>query len=423
MIPQKKSNTNSSTRKIIMKWKSLPKDLIQEIINVAQEVGLNSIAIVGGVVRDELLNNSQNEIVIRSKDLDLVVEGSASDLADALYNQLGAKRVTSLQIYNDYNTAEMKIDGFPVDLATARIEQYPQPGQNPNVTPSSLKEDLSRRDFTINAMAIDLSDMSLIDPHEGQHSLLKKEIKFLHNQSVKEDPTRIIRAARYSSRFLFNLSPESLAQIRSTLKAWPWNCSKAKSLKSIPAALSTRLRLELEILLKQEDWGIAIEKLQDWGALILLDQSLQDDKTWKRRLKWASKFKINLLTALISSSQDSQIIAARLQLPIQQQNLILQTIEIKKFLLGISLKTEYLDWPPSKWVEEIEQANWNTQAIEIAICNAYPMWRKLLKWLHKWRLVKSPISAKELIEKGWEPGPALGQELRKLRARALDDYK
>ena len=91
--------------------------------------------------------------------------------------------------------------------------------------------------------------------------------------------------------------------------------------------------------------------------------------------------------------------------------------------MGISLKTEYLDWPPSKWVEEIEQANWNTQAIEIAICNAYPMWRKLLKWLHKWRLVKSPISAKELIEKGWEPGPALGQELRKLRARALDDYK
>ena len=423
MIHQNDTGISSFESKLTISWVNLPQSLIQEIIKVSQDIGIHSIAIVGGFVRDQLLKEIQEDTLLSLRDLDLVIEGSASNLAYELQSQLGSSRVSNLQIHDSYNTAEMKIDGFPVDLATARIEHYSEPGQNPNITPCSLKEDLFRRDFTINAMAIDLSDMSLLDPLGGQDSLLKKELKFLHPKSVKEDPTRIIRAARYSSRLLFDLEPNSLNQIRSTLKEWPWVSSENKSSQNAPAALSTRLRLEMEILLNQENWAIALEKLQKWGGLLLFDQNLQDDQTWQRRLRWASKLKVNLLTAFISASKSSTSLAARLQLPMQQQNLLIQNLEIQEFLFDLNLNKEYLHWSPSKWTYEIEQSNWNHEAVALAICNASTLWGPLLRWWSRWRLIQSPISANELMKRGWDPGPNLGEELKRLRAKALDRYK
>ena len=119
----------------------------------------------------------------------------------------------------------MRIDGLSIDLARARAEIYPAPGLNPLVEPDSLEKDLARRDFTVNAMAVVLQPDGrrlLLDPHGGQEHLVKRQLAFLHEGSVKDDPTRVIRAARYGARLGFSLAPEALSQVRRTLTAWPW---------------------------------------------------------------------------------------------------------------------------------------------------------------------------------------------------------
>ena len=409
-------------RKSQLEWPNLPENLLLDIQKAAQQAGINGLAVVGGAVRDGLLKTSGKGSLESSKDLDLVVEGSASHLAAALQESLDPKRFTTVRVHDLYNTVEINIDGFPVDLATARIEKYAAPGHNPQITPCILEEDLLRRDFTINAMAIELSNMRLIDPHGGKAAIEKRELHFLHSKSVQDDPTRIIRAARYSARLLFVLTPDSLKQIQSTIRNWPWEWRHNDSWHIAPPALATRLRLELELLLTQEPWEKALSTLQSWGGFLLFDRGLQSDQNWNRRLRWASRMQIDLLTAFLIGAEDPEALAARLQLSKQQQLLITQNIEIHKFLSAFSVKNEYLSWPPSKWCNEIENANWHPDAVALSICNGIKIWRPLLKWWSRWRLIKSPISGKELIKQGWNSGPALGKELKRLRDKKLDKH-
>ncbi len=403
-----------------LEWPGLPKYLLLDIYLTAKTIGIKNIAIVGGMVRDKLLKNLEKGTTNTPRDLDLVVEGSATELARELEKQLGANRVKDLQFYNEYDTAEMKIDGFPVDLATARLERYKAAGQNPEIIPCALKEDLFRRDFTINAMAIELSNMTLLDPCFGEIALSKKEIEFLHPKSVEEDPTRVIRAARYCSRLQFDLAPDALSQIQLTLTNWPWDWETGSHNQLAPPALATRLRLELELLLLKEPWQVALTKLQSWGGLSLLDQGLQNDSFWNRRLLWASRLKVNPLTALVIGAGNPSALAERLQLPQKQQLLINQHLEIQEFLNELNQTKECLIWPPSKWTFELESKNWHPEAIALSICKGGPWWKPLFRWWGRWRLLKSPISAKKLIENGWTPGKALGKELQRLRRKELD---
>ncbi len=412
-----------SANKFELDWSTFPNNLLFDLREAAKKVNITTLAIVGGVVRDEFLKNSEKSFPKSSKDLDLVVEGSASQLAAALQKQLGPKRFSNIQIHKAYNTVEMKIDGFPVDIATARLEKYELPGQNPKITPCILEQDLQRRDFTINAIAIELSEMRLLDPHGGKTALEKRELEFLHNKSVEDDPTRIIRAARYSARLLFKITPKALEQIHTTLGNWPWVWKQGDPSNLAPPALATRLRIELELLLEQEPWEEALTNLQNWGGLLLLDRGLQSDPNWKRRLRWASKLEVNLLMALVIGAEDPEALAARLQLGQQQQHVISQCLELQKFLYKLITEKICLTWSPSRWCYEIEEAKWHPNAVALSICNGGPLWRTLLRWWNRWRSIKSPISAQELINKGWEPGPSLGKELEKIRAEKLDSFR
>ena len=95
-----------------------------------------------------------------------------------------------------FGTVALQLDGIPLDLATARQESYPAPAENPVVQPGTLTADLVRRDFTINAMAFDLVTGELIDHHHGLEDLASGQLRFMNAGSVKDDPTRVIRAAR-----------------------------------------------------------------------------------------------------------------------------------------------------------------------------------------------------------------------------------
>ncbi|MFL5757337.1 MAG: CCA tRNA nucleotidyltransferase, partial [Chloroflexota bacterium] len=161
--------------------------------------------LVGGAVRDLLLGR-------RGFDVDLAVVGDAESYAHALATRLGGHVVT----HGQFGTAVVHYDGGHVDVATARTETYAAPGALPQVAPaSSIEDDLRRRDFTINAMAIALPEQRLIDPYRGEEHLRDRLVRVLHEQSFIDDPTRNFRAARYETRHAFRMDPktETLAML------------------------------------------------------------------------------------------------------------------------------------------------------------------------------------------------------------------
>ena len=131
---------------------------------------------MGGVVRDWLLHRRHGRPWAGVPDLDWVVEGEAARLASALQCRFGSQRVTAVQEHSAFATVALKLDGIPLDLAMARQETYPAPAANPVVQAGTLQADLARRDFTINAMALDLVSGELIDLHHGQKDLVSGQL-------------------------------------------------------------------------------------------------------------------------------------------------------------------------------------------------------------------------------------------------------
>jgi len=156
-----------------------------------------ALYLVGGSVRDLLLEREQ-------LDLDIAVAGDAIDLAQAL----AAAADGRVAVHPSFGTASVKGPFFSVDLAQTRAEEYPHPGALPVVRPASLEEDLARRDFTVNAMALRLTRPQagrLVDPHAGRQDLERRAIRVLHDGSFRDDATRMLRAVRYEGRLSFRL--------------------------------------------------------------------------------------------------------------------------------------------------------------------------------------------------------------------------
>ncbi len=186
---------------------------LKEMVKIIsqQAAGLNmTVYIVGGVVRDLLLERNVS-------DLDLVVEGDAIELAEQLAKKLEGKLVC----YSQFKTATLHFTtGQRLDLATARKEEYSVPGALPKVSSGDIRDDLFRRDFTVNAMAICVSlDRfgELVDFWGGREDLAKKKIRILHDLSFVDDPTRILRAIRFEGRLKFTIEAKTLGFIKNAL--------------------------------------------------------------------------------------------------------------------------------------------------------------------------------------------------------------
>ncbi|EAQ70129.1 tRNA nucleotidyltransferase/poly(A) polymerase [Synechococcus sp. RS9917] len=395
--------------------------MLQVLQAEAQRQGLGVLALVGGAVRDALLHHEHRDPWRGLPDLDLVVEGSSERLAHGLRQQLGPERVSELRVHGRFGTVEMVVDGVLLDLAQARQERYPAPGENPVVEPGPLPQDLARRDFSVNAMALLLSDGSLLDPHGGRQHLAQRQLAFLHPSSVADDPTRVIRAARYAARLGFSLAPQALDQLQRTLQAWPWRWRLGDDPASAPPALATRLRMELELLLEREAWAAALSQLQAWGALVLLDPALQQHpRALQRRLRWAARLQLPLLCALVAAADAPLELAARLQLPQQQQRWLEELGAFQAWLMEQVLPEAWQGWSPARWCEALEARPWPSEVVALAVSQQGPCWRPLLRWWGRWRHVTPPRSARELMATGLQPGPALGEALRRLRLQRLE---
>ena len=421
-----------------MELPGISPDLLSTVQDAARVCGVTRLALVGGAVRDALLHHQHQDPWRGLPDLDLVVEGSAEGLAHCLLHRCGPERVSELRVHGSYGTVELMLDGVLLDLAAARKEYYPAPGFNPVVELGLLELDLARRDFTVNAIAFELPLNAVapqrsvqqrpLDLHGGQAHLARRQLAFLHNSSVADDPTRVIRAARYGARLGFSLALEAAQQITDTLVTWPWSWHVGDPPEQAPPALASRLRMELELLLAREPWPEALNLLQAWRGLELLDPGLQSDGRILRRLGHAQRLGLPLLTALVAGAADPIALAARLQMPLKQQRVLQQQQRLLDWLAEMSPK-QVSAWSAADWTEALERQNFVPEAVAHAVC-VLPQpaadagfWKPLLRWWGRWRHLQADVTAKDLMAGGWKPGPALGEELRRLRWQRLKDLR
>lgn len=216
--------------------------------NVGSELSM-AVYVVGGFVRDLLLG-------IPNYDIDVVVEGNANVFARAFQRYFGARVVD----HREFMASSMFMsDGTRIDVATARTEYYDEPAMLPNVEMSTIKKDLYRRDFSINAMAIKINQEDfglLLDFFGCRRDLARGIIRALHSLSFVEDPTRILRAVRFETRFGFEIQKQTLEQLK-----------RYAAEGYIERVTGQRVRDELEKLLKEPNIAGAIERLDQLGIL------------------------------------------------------------------------------------------------------------------------------------------------------------
>ncbi|AXH99770.1 CBS domain-containing protein [Sporosarcina sp. PTS2304] len=198
---EKKSQTNVSAKQLAKKMsQQLPEDICKLLVTIGEAASemKTPVYLIGGIVRDILLGKPNN-------DIDIVAEGNGIQLAKRMQELQGGEVLE----HENFGTATWTTpSGLSIDMTSSRLEYYEQPAALPQVETSKLGDDLLRRDFTINAMAIRLNEEAfgeLIDPFGGQHDLQQQKIKILHNISFIEDPTRIFRAVRFEERFGFSM--------------------------------------------------------------------------------------------------------------------------------------------------------------------------------------------------------------------------
>jgi tRNA nucleotidyltransferase (CCA-adding enzyme) len=193
--------------------------------------------LVGGAVRDLL----RGAVPV---DVDIVVEGDALAVAERLGGEIvGHER---------FGTATVRVGDLTIDIATARRERYPAPGALPEVEEASIEEDLARRDFTINAIAIALPDGDIVDPHDGQADLNARLIRILHARSFLDDPTRLLRALRYEARLGGRLEEDTEQRAQEAIAGGALDTVSGK-----------RIRDELLDLLREPEAPAALERMRD----------------------------------------------------------------------------------------------------------------------------------------------------------------
>jgi len=320
------------------------------------------VYLVGGAVRDLLLGRER-------ADVDLMVEGDATALAAALG---GANSE-----HDRFGAVKVDVEGHEVDIVGARTETYERPGALPTVTPATqIEEDLARRDFTINAMAIPLQGESrLLDPHGGRGDLEQGLLRVLHDRSFIDDPTRAIRAARYASRFGFELEPKTEELLRGT---------------DLTTVSADRRRTELERLAAEENAWAGFELLGEWGVIDLRPGGIE---------------LMRAVDALLGTSHWAELVPRERALAAAA--------------LGPPGAEEVLAsmWAP-KPGEGVELAE-RRDPVELILARAMGAdW--LDQYLTSWRAIGLEIDGDDLIAAGVEQGPAVGRGLRAARHRKLE---
>ena len=415
-------------------------ELLAKAAQEAQQRGWH-LYLVGGGVRDLLLADAAQNLLL--EDIDLVVDGfhrsadvgAGVTLAEALQKIYPNAR---LEVHGAFQTAALLWHNDPIlgslwiDIATARTEFYPYPAANPEVEASSIRQDLYRRDFTINAMAARLTasrggELPLLDFFGGLLDLRSRQIRVLHPNSFIEDPTRIFRAVRFAVRLDFKIEPQTEAYIHYALESGVYQRSLAENTKA--PALQTRLKAELKYILQAPYWESALQQLSSLGALQCIHPTLKLDERlwWQVRLvdRWLRRFnrhksiehwqmRLEVLIAHLEPEERSKV-ATNLQLPIDSierlQQLELAQVEVVQSLPTLQLNSEI--------VQLLRQYKLPTLVL-LAVRSSRPIRRKLWQYFNTLADVQAPLNGNDLKQLGYKPSPQYRQILDALLAATLD---
>ncbi len=383
----------------------LPEPLLELVKDVSgQAAGLGQkVYLVGGVVRDMLLGYP-------NFDLDLVVEGDAVKLAQRVAETSRAKLVA----HHRFGTAKLRYENFTLDLATARKETYARPGALPVVTSGTLKDDLIRRDFSINAMAVSLmaNDYGeLMDPYQSKGDLEDRLIRILHPKSFSDDATRILRAACYAQRFGFELETQTARLLK-------------RDIPMLDTISGDRIRHEMEHIFEEKRPELVIGRLGNLGVLARIDPSLKGDG-WiaekfdrARRLGKSSQLSSIYFCLLVYSFSEIDIerFLARLNIAARLSRAIRDTLRLKttlRLLDKSSLKPSEIYYLLKEYEPLAIHAN--------AIASDSSVARRHLQlFLRKLRYVRTSLDGEDLKKLGIPAGPVMGKVLQTLHKAKLD---
>src|SRR5665648_69932 len=425
-IPKRSFSTYVETNRKMERKRQI--ELIEKIFpkrvkNVLSKIGeigdrLNfPVFMVGGFVRDLFLE-------IKNYDLDIVVEGEGIKFARELGKELGGR----VRSYEKFGTAIVILtDGFKIDVATARREFYEYPAAFPKVELSSIKKDLYRRDFTINAMAIQLNEKyfgKLIDFFGGQKDLRKGIIRVLYNLSFVEDPARIIRAIRFEQRYNFKMERTTEDFLK-----------KAINDKLLPRLRKKRITEELILILKEENPLKSLKRMEKLGALEYILPEVELNEEMVKRLNkvkdnyrfWKCNMpdeKIQLwmiyFCSLVKNIENNQVQKIFKIIIFKQKyldNINYVYLNLDQIIKFLSQKDEIS--PSNIYVKLKGLSN---EALFLAMMESYNDIAKerIVNYLLKYKKESLYISGKELKELQIKPGPIYSQILDKLFCAQLD---
>ncbi|MBW4425565.1 MAG: CBS domain-containing protein [Nostoc desertorum CM1-VF14] len=396
--------------------------------------------LVGGAVRDLLLTQAAAGTLM-IKDIDLVVDGfhksadvgAGVELAKALQQLYLAAR---LEIHGVFQTAALlwhkdpELDSLWVDIATARTEFYPYPAANPEVEASSIRQDLYRRDFTINAIALRLTNSragELLDFFGGLLDLQAKQIRVLHPNSFIEDPTRIYRGVRFAVRFGFEIEPQTEEFIRYAINSGVYDRTAQENSKT--PALQTRLKTELKHILEAPYWKSALQLLDNLGALQCIHPTLKLDAELLRQLRLLERclrrfdaeqtlihWQMRLETLIACLAPQYRVKVAK-NLQLQEDSIArlknLAQVQIKVMTLLPTLQR------PSQIVQLLRQYDL-PMLILIALQSPREIRHLIWEYFTVWANMQPLLNGNDLKKLGYKPGPQYRQILDDVVAATLD---
>jgi tRNA nucleotidyltransferase (CCA-adding enzyme) len=363
--------------------------------------GLPPAYLVGGAVRDLLRGDDP-------KDVDIAVEGDARSAARAVAERLGS----GAREYERFGTATVETPASTYNFATTRQESYDEPGALPRVSPASLAEDLGRRDFAINAMAIGLSgdDLGhLYDPYGGVADMEAGFVRVLHERSFLDDPTRLLRALRYAARLGFVLDPETERLAREAVAA--------DALSTVSGA---RIRDELMDLLSEVDAPSGIERMRELEIHSALHPELEPDPELVASAALGAAAigadrAIAALAALIEEAPEKlDLWLADLHLLAGERDAAARAARVGP---RIAMALREREHSPSELRALLGQEP--LEALALALALRAPS-EPILRWVSELSPVRLEISGADLIAAGLPEGPALGRALDETLNRKLD---
>jgi tRNA nucleotidyltransferase (CCA-adding enzyme) len=337
-------------------------DALPGIDRVREAAGEVPAYLVGGAVRDLLLGRERG-------DVDVVIEGDPGEVA--------ARLGGTARMHERFGTVVVDADGLEVDLAAARAESYASPGALPDVRPAPLAEDLARRDFTVNAMAVPLAgEPELIDPHGGLADLEGGLLRLLHPGSIADDPTRALRAARYAARYGLSLEPGTEQQIRNA---------------DLATVSADRVMAELRKLAREPDPRTGFELLAQWGLYELGPDAGE---------------LIDRVVAVLANEPWADVVERPAAVLAAASG---QGLEAARDLAAVAPES------PSAAYEAARARDGTTLALAGALG---------AEWIDdygaEWRHMKLEIDGNDLMEAGVPEGPAVGRGLAAARRARLD---